>query len=39
MGRPFVYGMSVDGDNFTGRIRETARLKKGLENGMNVILM
>lgn len=39
MGRPFVYGMSVDGDNFTGRIRETARLKKDLENGMNVILM
>ncbi len=39
MGRPFVYGMSVDGDNFTDRIRETARLKKDLENGMNVILM
>ena len=39
MGRPFVYGMSVEGDNFTDRIRETAQLKKDLENGMNVIPM
>ena len=39
MDKPFVYGMSVEGENFTDRIRETARLKKDLENGMNVILM
>lgn len=39
MDKPFVYGMSVEGDNFTDRIKETARLKKDFENGMNVILM
>lgn len=39
MDKPFVYGMSVEGENFTDRIRETARLKKDLENGMNVILV
>ena len=39
MEKPFVYGMSVEGENFTDRIRETARLKKDLENGMNVILV
>ena len=31
--------MSVEGDNFTDRIKETARLKKDFENGVNVILM
>lgn len=39
MDKPFVYGMSVEGDNFTDRIKEAARLKKDFENGMNVILM
>lgn len=39
MEKPFVYGMSVEGDNFTDRIKETARLKKDFENGVNVILM
>lgn len=39
MDKAFVYGMSVEGENFTDRIKETARLKKDLENGLNVILM
>lgn len=28
MDKAFVYGMSVEGSNFTDRIYETARLKK-----------
>lgn len=28
MDKAFVYGMSVEGSNFTDRIHETARLKK-----------
>lgn len=39
MEKPFVYGMSVEGDNFTDRVEETARLKKDFEHGMNVILI
>ena len=39
MDKAFVYGMSVEGENFTDRIKETARLKKDFENGLNVILM
>ena len=27
MDRAFVYGMSVEGDNFTDRVKETKRLK------------
>lgn len=39
MDKPFVYGMSVEGNNFTDRASETARLKKDFEHGLNVILM
>lgn len=39
MDKAFVYGMSVSGNNFTDRKRETARLKMNFENGMNVILI
>lgn len=39
MDKPFVYGMSVEGENFTDRIKESARLKMDFENGVNVILM
>lgn len=39
MEKPFVYGMSVEGNNFTDRVEETARLKKDFEHGMNVILI
>ena len=35
----FVYGMSVEGDNFTDRVNETKRLKMDFENGINVILV
>lgn len=37
--RPFVYGVSVSGDNFTDRLKETHRLKVNFENGINVILI
>ncbi len=39
MERAFVYGISVEGDNFTDRIKETKRLKLNFENGINVILI
>lgn len=39
MEKAFVYGMSVDGSNFTDRIKETKRLKMDFEGGMNVILI
>ena len=39
MGKSFVYGMSVGGDNFTDRIEETKRIKLDFENGINVILI
>lgn len=39
MERAFVYGMSVEGENFTDRVKETKRLKMDLENGINVILV
>lgn len=39
MEKSFVYGMSVEGNNFTDREEETRRLKKNFENGVNVILI
>ena len=39
MNRAFVYGMSVEGENFTDRVKETKRLKLDFENGINVILI
>ena len=39
MEKAFVYGMSVEGDNFTDRVNETKRLKLDFENGINVILV
>ena len=39
MNRAFVYGMSVEGENFTDRVKETKRLKMDFENGINVILV
>ena len=39
MEKAFIYGMSVEGENFTDRIKETKRLKLDLENGINVILI
>ena len=37
--RSFVYGISVSGENFTDRVKETQRLKTNFENGQNVILI
>ena len=39
MERAFIYGMSVEGENFTDRVKETKRLKLDFENGINVILI
>lgn len=39
MNRAFVYGVSVEGENFTDRVKETKRLKLDFENGINVILI
>ena len=35
----FLYGVSVGGENFTDRTKETQRLKADFENGLNVILI
>lgn len=37
--KAFIYGVSVSGDNFTDRVKETRRLKMNFENGQNVILL
>lgn len=39
MKKPFIYGMSVSGDNFTDREFETQRLKLNFESGINSILI
>ena len=39
MDKAFIYGMSVEGSNFTDRIRETKRLKLDFEHGVNVVLI
>lgn len=39
MEKAFVYGMSVEGCNFTDRVKETKRIKLDFENGINVILI
>ena len=39
MYRPFVYGTSVSGDNFTDRVVETSRIKKNFSAGINTILI
>lgn len=39
MKKAFIYGVSVAGDNFTDRVKETRRLKMDFENGQNVILL
>ena len=39
MKKAFVYGVAVEGENFTDRLTETRRLKKDFENGQNVVLI
>ena len=37
--KTFVYGMSVEGANFTDREQETKRMVMDFKNGINVILI
>jgi len=39
MKKSFIYGVAVEGTNFTDREKETRRLKQDFENGQNVILI
>lgn len=39
MEKAFVYGMSVEGCNFTDREKERKRIRQDFENGINVILI
>lgn len=39
MKKSFIYGVAVEGENFTDRIAETKRLKQDFENGQNVVLI
>ena len=39
MEKAFVYGVSVENENFTDRIKETKRLKLNFTNGLNTILI
>lgn len=39
MKKAFVYGIAVEGENFTDRLEETKRLKRDFENGQNVVLI
>lgn len=37
--KAFIFGVSVSGENFTDRVKESHRLKMNFENGQNVILL
>lgn len=39
MKKSFIYGVAVEGNNFTDREKETRRLKQDFENGQNMILI
>lgn len=39
MKKAFVYGVAVEGENFTDRVAETKRLIRDFENGQNVVLI
>ncbi len=39
MKKSFIYGVAVEGNNFTDREKETQRLKQDFENGQNMILI
>ena len=39
MKKAFIYGVAVEGENFTDRTAETKRLIKDFENGQNVVLI
>ena len=35
----FLYGVSVGGDNFTDRVKETRRLKMNFENPLSILTL
>ena len=37
--KAFVYGVAVEGENFTDCVSETKRLKQDFENGQNIVLI
>lgn len=39
MDKTFIFGVSVTGDNFTDRVKETQRLKMNFGAGVNTILI
>lgn len=39
MAKTFIYGKSVEGENFTDRVKESARLKTNFEEGLNTIII
>ena len=39
MKKAFVFGVAVEGENFTDRTMETTRLTRDFENGQNVVLI
>lgn len=39
MSKTFIYGKSVEGENFTDRTKETARLVQNFEEGLNTIII
>lgn len=39
MRKSFVYGKSVEGENFTDRVKETHRLRENFLRGLNTIII
>lgn len=39
MSKTFIYGKSVEGENFTDRVRETRRLQENFLHGLNTIII
>lgn len=39
MDKAFIFGVSVSGENFTDRVKETRRIKTNFESGVNTILI
>lgn len=39
MGKAFIYGKSVEGENFTDRVAETHRLQENFTHGLNTIII
>ena len=37
--KPFIFGVATSGDNFTDRVKETARLISNFQHGVNTVLI